>query len=49
MEDLEAPLKKLAAYSMTLDGMPLPSCFADGLSCWSVSCRLAGIRKSPTC
>ena len=35
MEDLEAPLKKLAAYSMTLDGMPLPSCFADGLS-WLV-------------
>lgn len=35
MEELEAPLKKLAAYSMTLDGMPLPSCFADGLS-WLV-------------
>lgn len=35
MEEMEAPLKKLAAYSMTLDGMPLPSCFADGLS-WLV-------------
>ena len=35
MEEMEAPLKKLASYSMILDGMPLPSCFADGLS-WLV-------------
>lgn len=35
MEEMEALLKKLASYSMILDGMPLPSCFADGLS-WLV-------------
>lgn len=28
---LEAPLKKLAQYSLALDGMPIPQCLAEGL------------------
>lgn len=30
-EQLLPPLRKLASYAMTLDGMPLPQCFADGV------------------
>ena len=32
MQDMEPPLDKLEAYAHALDGMPLPSCFADGIS-----------------
>lgn len=29
--EMTAPLRKLETYSRTLDGMPLPQCFADGV------------------
>ncbi|WP_055428013.1 circularly permuted type 2 ATP-grasp protein [Bifidobacterium aesculapii] len=32
MEEMEAPLRKLETYAHALDGMPLPQCFADGVS-----------------
>ncbi|WP_137654555.1 circularly permuted type 2 ATP-grasp protein [Bifidobacterium moukalabense] len=31
MEELKAPLAKLANYIMPLNGLPVPQCFADGL------------------
>lgn len=31
MEELKAPLGKLASYIMPLNGLPVPQCFADGL------------------
>lgn len=31
MEELQAPLSKLASYIMPLDGLPVPQCFADAL------------------
>ncbi len=36
MEELQAPLSKLAGYIMPLDGLPVPQCFADALR-WLVS------------